>query len=182
MHIVHHQEASNVWLFAYIKFPWDRNEWKTAKYHISTISSCRVVPCTSVGCSEPKILTYNFHSPCIARIPLYNYRSQNIHINARIQMPMGGIWGGTHNKVHSSHPNWGHLKDSCRKCLLPHVSRMEWFAVPSNKLLREVEDLTNIVALDHQQNVAYATLTLRDIQIIGMLGNILQHVQTLYNH
>lgn len=40
----------------------------------------------------------------------------------------------------------------------------------------QVKELRNIVTPEHCQNIAFPKLTLKDIQIIGTLRNILQHV------
>ena len=55
-HVQLHEEAFNLWLFAYILLQ-ERYKWmKNCKYNISIVCLCKVLPCTSVGPCEPKTL------------------------------------------------------------------------------------------------------------------------------
>ena len=94
-------------------------------------------------------------------------------------MPMGGVWGGIHNEVHSLHPSQGPFGGYLRKW--PFIAAcISWMwkdmPPPMSTLFRQVENLIDKVASKCCQNVAFARLTLKDIQIIGIFENILQHI------
>ena len=58
---------------------------KDCRYHVSTVSSCKVLSCTSVEPRKPKALNYTSYSPRIARIHSHNSQNCNGCISKHIE-------------------------------------------------------------------------------------------------